>query len=650
VAGPQNENATARDGLQQAASDPGAAAHAEREFLTDVFDRASALRKGRARRYARALQELSASFERGEKASLAISRAAGALGCRQRTIYRLLARVAGVPHNDWQFALVDHRCGHDVPIRADHIPVFDRFKALYLSRARRTFAQSWRLAIEAVTKLPAHEAIADPAWRGKIPSLKSCRRRLKREVPRAAIVLARKGEDALEREYPHQTRDHSVFRAMQAVNADGRRAKCYVRWPDGTVSRPVIFSIQDVMSSRRVAWRIDKSENKEAIRLAVGDMARNFGLPDHFYIDNTHAMANKWLTGRTSFRHRFQVRDEDPEGILVSLKIRVHFTKVRHGQSKPVERQHRNDIAELDRHPALAGAMAEKGAVPVEKFIEIMDQVFAAENARVGRKGRGMNGRSYDEVFAESYAQGPIRKATEAQLRMCMLAAESVHVAANGEFTFMDNRYFGGAFPTVAGKRAIVRFDPARLHEGVHVYQLDSAYLGHAACLRAEGFNDAAAAREMALRRRHWIKAQKQILHAERRMSEVAVAEELRGRAAMKAAPPTRLVLMLDEPGWARETRKRPPIEHADRAEVEQLFSEIEPEIARRAAHYDEADDIDRAIDEYNDLRRRRGSWSAAEAARVAELETLPEIIVLRRRRQRAPEPSARAAATEGVA
>ncbi|MHB8382727.1 MAG: transposase domain-containing protein [Candidatus Binataceae bacterium] len=508
--------------------------------------------------------------------------------------------------------------------------IYERFTGLYLSRSRRSLTRSWQLAIQAFTGMPWHQALEDEVWRAKIPSLISCRRRFKRETPSAVVIAARHGDQALKQHYPHQRRDHSVFRALEAVNGDGRKSKCYVRWTDGTVSRPVIFSIQDIASGKRLAWRCDKSENREVVRLTLGDLARDFGLPDHFYIDNTRAMANKWLTGRTSFRFRWKVREEDAVGILVALGTRVHFVTPAWGQAKPVERLHRDDIESLDRHPALAGAMAEKNAVPVARFIALMDEVFAAENAQPGRSGRGMNGRSFDTVFQDSFSRGPVRRATEAQLRICMLAADAVRVAPNGEIDFFGNRYWLEHSAPVEGARAIVRFDPAHLHDGVHVYQLDGTYVGHARCLEDAGFNDSGAARELALSRRQWMKAQKQALASARRIDEIAVAQELDGRAAERALPNTRLVTLMDEPRWAHDTRKPAPapLEYTDRSEIDADYARIMEAV--RAPECDLEREVDLAIARYRSLLIiPRANWTADDVEFVSLASGLPEVRAL---------------------
>ena len=63
-----------------------------------------------------------------------------------------------------------------------------------------------------------------------------------------------------------------MFHALQAVNLDDHRMDVFVRWPDGTIARPHLEGVQDIYSGLILAWRIDRSENTQAIRLAIGDV------------------------------------------------------------------------------------------------------------------------------------------------------------------------------------------------------------------------------------------------------------------------------------------------------------------------------------------------------------------------------------------
>ena len=66
---------------------------------------------------------------------------------------------------------------------------------------------------------------------------------------------------------------------MQALQADGYVFAPYVRWPDGVIARPCLVSWIDLFRGYPLAWRIDRTENLDLVRLSFGD-AIEFGLPE----------------------------------------------------------------------------------------------------------------------------------------------------------------------------------------------------------------------------------------------------------------------------------------------------------------------------------------------------------------------------------
>jgi len=116
--------------------------------------------------------------------------------------------------------------------------------------------------------------------------------RMRRQFRRALIVLAREGSAAFERTVPAQVRDRSVFRAIEAVNADGHKFDLFIRWPDDTIIRPVMVAVQDLYSGKILSYRVDRVENTHSVRLAFGDMVEAYGIPDHAYLDSGRAFAS----------------------------------------------------------------------------------------------------------------------------------------------------------------------------------------------------------------------------------------------------------------------------------------------------------------------------------------------------------------------
>lgn len=489
------------------------------------FDDATEARKERARRKLKALVTVTDLTTTGVSKDAAVRLIGKEQGFSASSYYGWEGKVAGIAREDWLPYLMDHHAGRTVTAECSP-EAWDMLKSDYLRLERPPFSACYARA---------QRAAKAQGW--TVPPERTLLRRLQKEVPPAVIVLAREGADAVKRMYPAQERDRSMFHALQAVNGDGHRWDIWVEWPDGTVQRPVMVAFQDLYSGKLLSWRIDQTENAWAVRLAIGDLVEQWGIPEHIWLDNGRNFASKWLTGGVPNRYRFTVRDEDPTGILVQLGMQIHWTMPYSGQSKPIERAFRDFASTIATHPAFDGAWTGNSpvnkpenygskAIPLATFEEILASEIHEHNAKIGRTAKACRGRSFDETFEESYVRSPITRATEEQRRLWLLAAEGITCArGDGAIKLMGNRYWADFLHLHRAEKVAARFDPDFLHDGVHVYRLDGSYLGHAPCVNPAGFADADTAREHSRQRRRWFRAQREMLDAERRMSPQKVAD-----------------------------------------------------------------------------------------------------------------------------
>jgi hypothetical protein len=463
---------------------------------------------------------------------------AGVKGCSAPNIARWQKAVAKAAPADHLALLLPHYSGRLDTADVDP-EAWQLFKADYLR-------------LEAPTASSCYERLkrisVGKTW--TLPSLKTLMRRITRELPRAVITLARQGDEALMRSFPAQERDRSMFRALEAVNADGHRWDIRVRFPDGTEGRPCILGWQDLYSGKLLAWRLGDHENSDMVRLSFGDMCRGYGVPGAVWLDNGRAFASKWMTGGTPNRYRFKVREDDPTGLLTSLvgSANVHWVTPYHGQAKPIERMWRDFCESIAKHPAFSGAYV--GNSPVNKpanygsriiewaeFERVVNSEIHAHNARVGRRTKVCAGRSFDQVFAESFTQITVRKVSDEQLRLLLLATEAVTASAiDGSVRLAGNRYWTEALSEYAGRKVVLRVDPWHLQGSAHVYALDGSYIAEAQCVANVGFADVNAAREHARGRKQYKRAAKDMLAAERLMDAAQVAAQI-----PSTEPPTAL-------------------------------------------------------------------------------------------------------------
>lgn len=464
------------------------------------------------------------------------------------TIYNYFKAIRGVPRSDWLPALAPRRTGGGAEADID-AEMWRIFLSDYLSLSEPTLA----LCYERTAEIAKDRGLA-------LPSMKTMARRLEKEVHPGVVKRLRKGKKAFNRSLPAQRRSVSHLYAMECVNIDGHMLDVRVLHPDGTEMRPILLGIQDIRSSKVLAWRVCEVESAHYVRLVFGDLFANAGIPTHCVLDNGRGFASKWITGKTSFRFRNKVKPEDPVGLVVKMGIQVHWAMPYHGQAKPIERAWLDLTDRISRHAFCEGAYTGRNttkkpenygsrAIPWDEFAAHVDRQIAKHNARLGRRGRDYRGRSFDDVFAESYATAPISKiATPEQLRYALLAAEQKRLnSETGELMLFGNRYYSEECARHHGKKVTVRFDPGDLTKDVHLYDMDDAYLCSARSWGDVPFLDAESARKT----RKWVAEQNRKAREGEKALELLSAREV---AALEVGAPK---FELPEAGATRIVRQR---------------------------------------------------------------------------------------------
>jgi putative transposase len=462
------------------------------------FEAISDKQKAECRRRLACLHAVEQLAATGVGATNAVLQAAAMNGTSPASIYNWQKLVKGVARADW-LAVLAPSYQATASFSDCREEVWEALTSDWLRAEKPTFSSCYRRVRKAASK---------QGWL-PIPSERALRRRVEAEIPAGVIALAREGKDKAKTLYPAQTRIRTHFHAMQAVNMDGHKLDVFVRLHDGRITRVQLLGLQDLYSGTILAWRISETENKETVRLVIGDMVERHGIPEKIWLDNGRAFASKWISGRIPNRYRFTIRDEDPQGILVSLGIQPMWTKPYSGQSKPIERAWRDLADNIAKHPFCAGAYTGNSpeakpenygnaAIPIDEFRGHVAREIEEHNTRSGRQSAACSGRSFLETFKASLAEPAsiVRWPTEAQRYLWLLAAEKVTAQrGSGEIHFYENRYWSVELNAHAGQKVIVRFDPDRLQDNIKVYTLDDRLICTAACIAATGFDDVDAAR-----------------------------------------------------------------------------------------------------------------------------------------------------------
>lgn len=524
------------------------------EALSREFELKPASAREKARRALGIVQEFHRLKDELGSRRAALEAVTRAHGIAERTLGNYLALVRGEAEHLWLYLLAPRPAGRrpEAPMSAE---AWEVLKADYLRRSQPT-------ASGCVQRLL--EASAGKGW--QLPSARTMQRRLE-QLPRAMKLMAREGRDAVMKLYPAQKRVRDALHALYAVNADGYAHKrLWIAFEDGEVRRAKTVFWQDVYSSKILAWRTDKTEHTELYRLSFGDLVERYGIPAKVVLlDNTTAAANKTMSGGVPYRYRFKVKPEDPDGVFKLMGIqRVIWATPGHGQAKPIERVFgTGGIGEyVDKAPEFEGAgddeksyNGKKRPIPIAQLEAVIAREVAALNARTGRRSPLHQSRSFDEVFAESYKQITVKRATEHQRRLWLLCTEPVKVRSDATITLdagrkvgehAANSYYSSALQDHIGQYVAARFDPRLLHEGVHVYTVDGKPIDYAECIDPKGFDDQNAGREHARDRGAMLRAERAYLTAERRMTAreagATLADARAGIAASSSIPAPKLV------------------------------------------------------------------------------------------------------------
>lgn len=515
------------------------------------YEAQSAKVKDEAERRARIIGQIDVLIDAGVNLSNAVQAVARGETVGASTLWAWLSLVEGVAASDRLPHLAPRRKGggRETVVDAD---LWSIIVSDYLRPSRPTFASCYARA----------EDIA--AERGlSLPSEKTLKRKLEREIDGRLIVAKRHGADALKLMIPQQRRTVAHMHAMEWVNIDGHKFDVFVHRkrakPDDKPIRPVMVALQDVFSRKILAWRIGESESAVLTRLAFADLFRDYGIPGHCLLDNGRAFASKWITGGAPTRFRFKIKDHEPTGLLTALGIKTRWAKPFHGQAKPIERAFRDLADVVARAPATEGAWTgnhidakpenyNERALEWDVFVALVDRVIRKHNAKLGRRTEMANGRSFDQVFEASYAVSQIRRASAAQLRLALLTGEQVRThRQSGEISLAGNRYWAPELSQIAGKPVTIRFDPENLHTPIHVYNQAGEFLVTAELIADTGFDNMAAARARS-------KADRDIVKLAR---ELEKREQLRDAAELAALQSDAPEVQLPEPKIVQPVRTR---------------------------------------------------------------------------------------------
>ncbi len=354
-----------------------------------------------------------------------------------------------------------------------------------------------------------------------VPTYESARRRL-RQLPHWRVMLGRHGPKALAETFPAQRRDYTALGLHSLWESDGRRADVFCRWPDGSRARPTVVLWRDVRTRLVLGFVVGRTESADLIRLAFRKaIAYSRALPNEVLVDNGRGYAGRLLSSGQPTRYRGKIRPDDPLGIFASLSIQVVFVKPERGAAKPVESWFRIMADRVDRHPEFAGSFCGnsptdrpeefdvKNAVPLEAYVKRLEREISFY-ADESHRGQGMNGCSPLQVYKDLLPHTTVRQPTKEQMRLCLLAAESVRLRQKDHrIVLLKNHYWSPKLSEIRSRGPYTaRFDPEDATVPIALYD-GGRFICEAPLIDPAGFRDQQAGKDHARAQGAYKKARK---------------------------------------------------------------------------------------------------------------------------------------------
>jgi len=266
-------------------------------------------------------------------------------------------------------------------------------------------------------------------------------------LPEAQRLHARVGHsEAVKRLAMPAQRDKTTIGPMEWVSLDGRTKDFWAHNGDGKPRRYTFLALVDCATNFILGWTLAESENARATQALIKSVCAKWGIFDRLYPDNGSAFAGHLVAGGAVKKFRnsgAKMEGVKPLGICHHLGITIHFALPGNGQAKTAERTFASLSRVLDDRPEFKGAHAGHmpGAapdskvvpVPFETALAVCTREVARHNAEPGRRGQGMNGRSYQAVFEAGLSKRLKRTLTARQLYLSGLIYTPVKVNRWGQ-------------------------------------------------------------------------------------------------------------------------------------------------------------------------------------------------------------------------
>lgn len=217
-------------------------------------------------------------------------------------------------------------------------PLYNRFKSHYLTEGGLS-AEMCRDAVIGFARRFSPDIDIS-----KFPSADSFMYRLRKEIPKHAIELRRRGYMYYRKKYEYFIpRDWSGIAAGKAFVSDHHKFDVRVINEQGKVVRPWVTAWRDIRSGIFVSFLVHEDDcNSDHIFYTFATAIEKHGIPDYAYMDNGKDYKVHDFAGKPATKIDKDDFEEKSRSLLSELKVQAIFALPYNAQAKPIERDFTN--------------------------------------------------------------------------------------------------------------------------------------------------------------------------------------------------------------------------------------------------------------------------------------------------------------------
>ena len=385
-----------------------------------------------------------------------------------------------------EYGLIDKRGAWNRKSSSIHPIIWEAFLYYWLDDNKPTAAKCYESTINWAEEFY-------PELSGDIPTLRTFRRHILSEIPKAVEILMREGEKAFsDRCMPYIIRMYDDMNANDCWIADNHTLDIQSIDDENNIHRLYITTFMDAKSGVITGWNITDTVNSQSTLLALRHGIDRFGIPKCVYFDNGREFLTHDIGGRG---HRGKKLDApDPETVLQRLGIEMRNAIVRNAKAKPIERTFSTLKMRFSKlfsgfcggtileRPESLKRRVKNGELPMDHEVRKHISLWIDGDYNVMQYGGGeakFKGLTRIDVWNKSIMQ--IRQANDTVLNLLLMRSTRFQkVKRNGVFVdiYGERLWYMDTKETVLNLERVVavRYDPADL-TSVRIYDEEDRYL-----------------------------------------------------------------------------------------------------------------------------------------------------------------------------